>query len=518
MVNFAELKLPDQSLENLRRFDRFWHGYRLGKLTGARVPELVRLSGESLRDLEFDVVVAGGTLGIIVGLALQNLGWRVAVVERGVLRGRVQEWNIARRELEVLVELELLTQPELESVIVTEYNPGRLGFGGREFWVRDVLNLGVSPLLLLELLKQKFVAGGGSVVERSELLAVEVCSNGVMARLGQGWLKARLLVDVMGHFSPITAQARADEVPDGICMVVGSCAEGMPNPGYGDLFYSFRPIGNFGQDFWEAFPAEDGRTTYRFCYGDLEPGRLGFEQLFEEYVAALPEYQGVDVAELGFKRLLYGFFPSYRRSPLVPSWDRVVAVGDSSGSQSPLSFGGFGALLRHLPRLREGIDLALRANLLSKGDLAWVQPYQPSLSVTWLFQEAMRVKVGAELDPEAINRLLGLTFEVMTGLGDGVLRPFLQDVVQLPGLSRTLVGMLLADPGLVAGIVGRVGLPSLIGWLGDFGALVAYDLAFRAGGWAEPWLKNLLPEQEYGLRGRLRAWQYGAGLDYRGGN
>ena len=35
-------------------------------------------------------------------------------------------------------------------------------------------------------------------------------------------------------------------------------------------------------------------------------------------------------------------------------------VGDASAVQSPISFGGFCAMLRHLPRYTRGIDLALR--------------------------------------------------------------------------------------------------------------------------------------------------------------
>jgi 2-polyprenyl-6-methoxyphenol hydroxylase-like FAD-dependent oxidoreductase len=38
----------------------------------------------------YDVVVAGGTLGVFMATALAVKGWRVAVVERGKLQGRKQ--------------------------------------------------------------------------------------------------------------------------------------------------------------------------------------------------------------------------------------------------------------------------------------------------------------------------------------------------------------------------------------------------------------------------------------------
>jgi hypothetical protein len=48
-------------------------------------------------------------------------------------------------------------------------------------------------------------------------------------------------------------------------------------------------------------------------------------------------------------------------------------VGDASASQSPLSFGGFGGMLRHLNRLTSGLDAALAHDKLSKADLKLLQ-------------------------------------------------------------------------------------------------------------------------------------------------
>lgn len=45
--------------------------------------------------------MCGGTLGICVALALQQKGFRVAVVEKRRVEGRLQEWNTSRHELQV---------------------------------------------------------------------------------------------------------------------------------------------------------------------------------------------------------------------------------------------------------------------------------------------------------------------------------------------------------------------------------------------------------------------------------
>lgn len=74
-------------------------------------PQFVRSSGRSISATAttsspvFDVCVCGGTLGIFLAAALAQKGWKVAVVERGVVAGRRQEWNISRKELDELVEV-----------------------------------------------------------------------------------------------------------------------------------------------------------------------------------------------------------------------------------------------------------------------------------------------------------------------------------------------------------------------------------------------------------------------------
>lgn len=541
-------QLQGDVLGRLRQADRFWQSL---KENTAPVKPVVTESQEPLGSADWDVVVAGGTLGIFIATALTLRGWRVAVLERGVLRGREQEWNISRSELEVLEELKLLTPEQLEEAIATEYNPARIQFGGgREFLVRDILNLGVNPVYLLEALKRCFLENGGKLFEKTPFTAAVVHPDGIAIEtdtsaseisgaLGAGGegayapvlaqevdrqkgtiFKTRLLLDVMGHFSPIVRQARQGQKPDGVCLVVGSCAKGFAKNDSGDLMVSFTPTQNQCQYFWEAFPARSGRTTYLFTYVDAHPQRIGLEDLFEDYLRLLPEYQGVQgqagksaLEQLEFVRALFGFFPSYRQSPLRSPWDRLLFVGDSSASQSPLSFGGFGALLRHLNRLTSAIDESLRLDLLDRRSLSQIVPYQPNISVAWMFQRAMTVGVEQKLDPKQINQLLSTVFECMEELGDAVLKPFLQDVVEFKGLSQTLLKMTLTQPGLALKIIPQVGLLPLIDWMQHYLNLGAYSALYPLGRSIEPWLQSLPETQQYVWRRWIDAWKYGSGGD-----
>ncbi|MBD2364555.1 FAD-binding oxidoreductase [Anabaena minutissima FACHB-250] len=502
-------QLPGNVLGGLRSADRILKSIRENT---APVPSVVKENQQPLGAVDWDVIICGGTLGILIGCALAVRGLRVALLERGILQGREQEWNISRQELEVFVELNLLTESELASAIATQYNPARVKFkDGAEVWVEDVLNIGVDPVYLLATLKTKFLAVGGELLENTPFSDVVVHPDGVIVN---HQFKAKLLLDAMGHLSPITQQARQEKKPDALCLVVGSCAEGFPENNAGDLILSFTSLQNQCQYFWEAFPARDGRTTYLFTYMDAHPQRLGLETLFEEYLRLLPEYQGVELSQLKFQRALFGFFPTYRQSPLQTPWHRILPVGDSSGSQSPLSFGGFGAMVRHLKRLTIGIEEALETEQISAKALAQLQPYQPSLSVTWLFQKAMSVSVNQTIPPEQINQLLSAVFAEMQQLGTPVLKPFLQDIVQFSALTQTLVKTGLNHPVLVAKIIPQVGLINLLDWLLHYSNLGLYSALFAISTILEIWIKNLPSTQQYYWHRLIDAWKFGSGGDY----
>ncbi|ACK71300.1 FAD dependent oxidoreductase [Gloeothece citriformis PCC 7424] len=502
--------LDHDTLQRLRKADQLYTALRCQPIS---VPCVVQNSSESLSNLDCDIVISGGTLGILLASALQYQGWRTVIIERGILRGREQEWNISRQELSVFLELNLLTEAELNQAIATEYNPARVSFfQGYELWVKDVLNIGVDPVFLLDTLKHKFLEQGGILLEQTSFNSAIVHPDGIVVKAGNHTLKTRLLIDGMGHFSPIAKQARKGQKPEGICLVVGSCAQGYDKNETGDLIASITPILNQCQYFWEAFPARDGRTTYLFTYLDPHPDRFSLEFFMAEYLKWLPDYQNVELERLKFERFLFGFFPSYRQSPLKTPWSRILAVGDSSGSQSPVSFGGFGAMVRHLKRLTLGISEALKADVLDSQGLSLLQPYQPNISVNWLFQKTMSVEVNQKADPNQINRLMSGVFQVMDQLGDEVLKPFLQDVIQFPALAKSLI---LVNPKLVLPLLPQVGVYPLLDWSFHYLNLALYTGLFPLGKLAEPLAEKFPPVPQYYYHRWLDAWKYGSGKDYK---
>eukprot|EP00315_Gephyrocapsa_oceanica_P039079 CAMPEP_0185426612 /NCGR_PEP_ID=MMETSP1365-20130426/14813_1 /TAXON_ID=38817 /ORGANISM="Gephyrocapsa oceanica, Strain RCC1303" /LENGTH=590 /DNA_ID=CAMNT_0028030669 /DNA_START=26 /DNA_END=1796 /DNA_ORIENTATION=+ len=524
------LVAQEQSLQSLFR----------GEWPTAEPPEFV-LSLPAPRpsacDVDVDVAVCGGTLGILVGCALQLRGHRVAVVEAGPLRGRAQDWNGGGASpvgIRWLAHRGGAASRGSAALWPDEMQVWR--DAGVKLQLRGVLDVAVSPTALLEAVSARFQAAGGLVLENSPVREVRIHPDGAALALGQGGagqgrtLHSRLVVDAMGHRSPLALQARRGQRPDGVCVQVGSCARGAwarQWRGRGDFFVTEDDARYCGprrcaraQLFWQSFPSSGGeeeRSTYLFTYLRPSEQMPGLLELMEEYWYSLPAYQRCSEAdEVAPSRILFGWFPTYRsNSPLKPAFDRVISVGDASAVQSPISFGGFCAMLRHLPRYSRGIDAALRQDRLSRAELAWLAPYFPNLGTAWMSAAAMTARADAAAPaaaadaavanaaaadtgmirrspPEAdepytlVNQLLAGNFAVMEGLPREEALVFFRDVTTF----RTLLAVLVGQTGTMAPLLPRV-VAELVGPLellefgGHFVLLGLYTLlhsAAEAGG------------------------------------
>ncbi|GKV24812.1 hypothetical protein SLEP1_g34377 [Rubroshorea leprosula] len=418
------------SYDALKRLDNIWSSICSAQ-TVQREPQQVVSSfpgilshsrlAEKAVDI-FDVVVCGGTLGIFIATALSSKGLRVGVVERNILKGREQEWNISRKELMELVEVGILDENDIEQATAVAFNPNRCGFQNKgEIWVEGILNLGVSPVKLIEIMKNRFISLGGVIFEGYCVSSIGIYDDAAVLQLAEGnILSSHLIIDAMGNFSPLVKQIRCGRKPDGVCLVVGSCARGFKDNSTSDVIYSSSSLKKVGdtevQYFWEAFPAGSGpldRTTYMFTYVNPQPGSPKLEDLLEDYWDLMPEYQGVSIDNLEILRVIYGIFPTYRDSPLPAAYNRILQFGDASGIQSPVSFGGFGSLTRHIGRLSTGIYEAVSGDFIDSYNLSLLNPYMPNLSTSWLFQRAMSAKQQSNVAPDFINELLYANFKSM---------------------------------------------------------------------------------------------------------
>jgi lycopene cyclase CruP len=559
VLNTPDLETPEgMSAERMFLLtEAFWKALKSPKENG-KVKHVVRVEVDELEsDPDFDVCVCGGTLGIGLALCLQMQGQRVCIVEKRRVEGRRQEWNISRDDFRTLTRLGMLTMEELEECIATSWSRDRICFHqGSDMWVQGALDLGVDPKRLISILKDKFVQHGGVIYEHTVFEGATVHSNGVQiklspASLGKAWtagdmnrggeggkdtdstpttrvggnidsVSCRLVVDCMGHYSPIVKQQRHGQPVEGVVLVVGGCMTGLQkwDEDYADLLVTLNDSENDMQYFWEAFPAEGGKskTVYMFAYTDAEPSRPSFDQIFNTYLTQLETYQNTTLDSITFKRILMGGFPCYSKNvPLQPAFDRIIQIGDASAVQSPLSFGGFASLCRHLPRVSRAINHALVANRVKEKDLAKIHPYLPNLSVAWLFQRAMSIKVGQQaikdrpggwISPDHINRLMRCNFAVMSFLGPKVMLPFIQDSFQAIPLGLVMMGMLLRDPLTIVKVVLQLGPRIVFSWMVHYTCLVGYTILHLV---LSPF-RNVF-KWSYTIQRILDALEWGSGLD-----
>ena len=108
------------------------------------------------------------------------------------------------------------------------------------------------------------------------------------------------------------------------------------------------------------------------------------------------------------------------------------------------------------------------------------------------------------------------TFEVMEAEGDAVMLPFLQDVLRVDGLIKTIGGLSLTNPLVALEIFYRLGPLPILDWTFHFvlmiyGSIVASEPSRALTKAVAP---SLPPAQRYALERYVDGWQYGSGLDY----
>jgi lycopene cyclase CruA len=472
----------------------------------------------------YDVVIAGGSLGLVAGVALARRGLRVLVFDRGKVGAAHREWNISRRELAALSGWGIFTPQELARTIAGEYRQGVISFDARgtggascPLNLEGVLDVALDAQAVLDLARGRFLEAGGTILEGRSFRRLHMARSGPAASAfevegpkGVEFYCARLAIDTMGSVSPIAVGLNGGLPFDGVCPTAGSIVEGLvTDPGVGDVLVSVGGATEGRQLIWEGFPGRHGETTvYLFYYDRTGPDRArkqGLLDLFEQYFRQVPGYK--QFAEgARHVRPVYGYIPARHGSPGKASARGLLCLGDSAAGQSPLTFCGFGSFVRHMGRVSALIDYALKHDLLEERHLRAISPYQPNLRVAWVFSRLMQPWSD---DPQCVNRLMNVFCGTLGELGTETTVRFLQDRYTFSEYLRILLTTARRYPtvfSLVARVLGPTGL---LKWLADMAAFATDDL-LRARLWATVpghWLRleKLAARVSPGLRLRLAA-------------
>ncbi|WP_310429948.1 flavin-dependent dehydrogenase [Chamaesiphon sp. VAR_48_metabat_135_sub] len=486
---------------------------------------------------KYDLIYIGGALGVIHAAVMARLGYRVLLLERLPFGRMNREWNISRDEFQRLIDLNLFTPAEFESVIAREYVDGFSKFfdaynppncKAKVLSTPTVLNICLDAEALLRVCGDKLRQAGGEIWDETEFSRADVSELETVVtsqhlptgktRIARG----RLLVDAMGTASPIAWQLNGIHAFDSVCPTVGAAISSGFEPEvwdakYGDVLFTHGDISRGRQLIWELFPgAGEELTVYLFHYHQVNsenPGSL--LEMYEDFFTILPEYRRCDVDKLVWRKPTFGYIPGHftvSSSDRVVAFDRLIAIGDAASLQSPLIFTGFGSLVRNLPRLTHLLDTALKHDLLDTDALSRIRAYQSNVAVTWLFSKGMMVPTGMALPPARINATLNTFFGLLANEPPQVADTFIKDRTDWITFNRLALKAAKQNPLLLLWIWKIAGAKDIFRWLGSyivFGLNAIVNFLFA--GWIpslatqiQPWLESRSPRMWL----RLLAFSY----------
>ncbi|MBM3163340.1 MAG: hypothetical protein FJZ79_08535 [Chlorobi bacterium] len=488
---FSVLADGEHHLQRIMDLDSYWETPLQG------TPAVIKPGGELPADAvvsgEFDLVYAGGTLSFLhAAVMAKRYGRSVLVFDRYISARSTRDWNISRNELQRLAETGVYTAAELDSVIVRSYKTGWVEFylpdgNQKRLSMQNVLDCAVDADRLLGISKEKVLSGvRNSVLDGTTFLCCYRFPGHVVVevedRAGKRlYYKAKVLVDVMGVLSPVARQLNEGRPQTHVCPTVGTLASGFENADFdtGEILASIGPAeiseGKGRQLIWEGFPAEGEQyITYLFFYDEVDsPNDKTLLGLFETYFRTLPEYKRPG-KQFVIHRPVYGIIPAYfhdgfNRTRVIAD-DHIILLGDSASLASPLTFCGFGSMVRNMQRLTEGLDRALREDSLGKENLAGVSAYEPNVASMANLMKYMCFNPGTD-EPNFVNEMMNEVMIVLDQLPPRYREAMFRDELRLDELVTVMLRVAVRYPKIILatwqklGVQGSAGfLKNLAGW------------------------------------------------------
>jgi lycopene cyclase CruA len=483
------------------------------------------------RGNRFDVVIAGGGLGLIAGAALARRGLRVLVFDRNEVGAAHREWNISRRELTTLEKWGIFSPGEIEETIAAHYDLGMISFDPANTGVpacplrlNGVLDVALDAQAVLNLARRRYIESGGVIREGRAFKRLHIAEHGPVASVfevegpdGPEFYRAGLAIDTMGSVSPIAVGLNGGLPFDGVCPTVGTIVSGLEHDSRtGDVLVSIAPAQGGRQLIWEGFPGHGGETTvYVFYYdrtGTREARKQGLLDLFERYFELLPTYRAMPDGARHLKPV-FGYIPARHGRTGRTAGRGLLCLGDSAAGQSPLTFCGFGSFVRHIGRVAALADYAFRHGLLEEHHLRAISPHQANLRVAWVFSRFMQP--WAASDPAGVNRLMNVFSRALSDVGSEATVRFLQDRYTFRDYIRIMLTTARHYPQVFALTARVIGPRGLAAWAGDVAAFAADDTlrslytvsSKRHWRTTERWVARLWPGLGLRLMAARSTWQ-----------
>ena len=482
----TQLQDGEKHLNRIIELDRYWEHVqkvppRDAVLPGNKLSEGVEISGE------YDIFYAGGTLGLLhAAVMAERYGHRIMLIDKHVSGKSTRDWNISRKELDNLEEAGVFSSEEIEAFIVRKYRTGWVEFfveksRRKRLYMDGVLDCAVDADRLLGAVKQKILAEEGSVIlDRTTFRCCYQFPDHIIVEVvgPQGevfFFRAKVLVDVMGVLSPIAMQLNKGRSQTHVCPTVGTIASGFRDVDYdvGEILVSTEQAdtsaGSGRQLIWEGFPASGKQyVTYLFFYDAIDSENdktlLG---LFETYFQKLPDYKDLS-DDFRVHRPVFGIIPAYSHGGFTREReiadDRIVLFGDAASLGSPLTFCGFGSMVRNLPRLAGALDRALAKGSLMRADLEKISSYEPNVASMANLMKYMCYDAQTDT-PGFVNELMNEVMIVLDALPQRYRQTMFRDEMRLDDFVTLLLKVAWRYPKVLKATYDKLGIDGSVSFI-----------------------------------------------------
>jgi lycopene cyclase CruA len=493
--HFSKLAEGEFWVRRIQELDSYWS--RIGQanipeviLDGSKLPPDINIAGE------FDIIYAGATLGLLHAAAMAALHHQsVLVFDKYTPAKTHRDWNISLRELARLEKMGLIVQAEAEQAITAHYKTGFVEFAAqgerKRLYMQNVLDCAIESDAILRLALERVLQHPKSVViGQTHFERVFKCEEGVIVevrREGQlQYFKAKVLVDTMGVMSPIAMQLNNGLPQTHCCPTVGTLASGLENVDYsvGEILVSTEPAdfsrGGGRQLIWEGFPASQTEfTSYLFFYDRIDSDNdKSLLNLFEVYFEKLPTYKPLG-KDFKIHKPVFGIIPAYHHNGFgnsrVTADDRIVLFGDAASLSSPLTFCGFGSMVRNLERTTTALAKALERNALSRTELEHINAFEPNVAIMSNLMKFMCYDKRTD-EPNFVNELMNEIMKVLDELPERYRETLFRDEMTLADFTTLILKVGAKYPKIFPITYQKLGILGSVSWLQNWAGWALAEL------------------------------------------
>ncbi|CAN5395720.1 lycopene beta-monocyclase CruA [soil metagenome] len=492
--NLAHLPNRESWLNRIWEIEQRWQMFRENP---DKTNEVI-LFGNAPNNLEieneFDIIYAGGTLGLLhAAVMAAKYNRRVLVFDAHTVGKTHRDWNISDEELQEFIRAELFTKEEIETAVANRYKTGFVKFYDTNskrktppLFMDNVLDVALEADKLLHLAVEKLKKTDSVIINNLRFIRSFVNKDKVLVECentknGKRRLfAAKLFVDACGTNSPVSRQLNAGKSITHVCPTVGTVAKGFKHGegkrevdfSVGEILVSTEDSSDHRQLIWEGFagnPVRDEYTTYLFFYDSVESkADKSLFKLFEDYFEKLPDYK-ITNGSWRVVKPVFGYIPSIHHqgwnNVKKTATDRVLLVGDAAGLSSPLTFCGFGSHVRHLRKLTDLTENALQENVFDEKNLSHINAYEPRVAQMSSLAEFMRPMPKSK--SFVVNETMNAVMMALSKLDTRISQEMFQDRIPFASFKKILLKTAAIHPKVFKLMFEHLGAKGAFWWLAN---------------------------------------------------